>query len=98
MNTDAYKRIADNVVKDFIRTALQSRYWIYDSSLKIWRTPEEFAQQYEDGKLHLKGEWQQRFRIMHPRKGLAAATIMVNQLIEKRLEFENKILDYYLTR
>jgi hypothetical protein len=48
--------------------------------------------------LHLKGEWQQRFKIMHPRKGLAAATILVNQLIEKRLEFENKILDYYLTR
>jgi hypothetical protein len=98
MNTDAYKRIADNIVKDFIRTAIESKYWIYDTDFKIWRTPEEFAEQYEDKKLYLKGEWRERYKIMNPRKGLAAATIMVNELVERRLEFENKVLDYYLDR
>lgn len=53
----------------FIRTALQSKYWIYGSSLKIWRTREEFAEQYENNMLHLKGEWQQRFKLCIPENG-----------------------------
>jgi hypothetical protein len=94
MNT--FDQIADNVVKDFVRSAIEAKYWIFDISNKIWFTPDEFADAYLSDQFDLLGEWHKRYKIMHPRRGLAAATILINEMVAKRAELEKKVFDYYL--
>lgn len=91
---ERFKQIQDNVVKDFCQQALNAGYWIYFN--KKWWTPEEFAEQYMANNLQLKDDWMNHYKIMNPRKGLAAADVMVNQILERRNQFENRILDYYV--
>lgn len=95
---EKYKEIQHNVVRDFVKQAVISNFWIYEEGAKRWRTPEEFSSDYLEERIHLKDDFQRRFRIMNPRMGLAAADIMVQQLIEKRTAFLNKILDYYMNK
>ena len=73
-------------------------FWIYKQGAKRWRTPEEFISDYLEGRLRLKDDFQQTYRIMNPRSRLAAADVLVKQLVEKRTAFENKILDYYMNK
>jgi hypothetical protein len=98
MKNNVYDQIADNVVKDFIKSSIEAKYWIFDSSNKIWYTPEEFADAYLTDKIDLLGEWHKRYKIMNPKRGLAAATILVNEMLAKRGELEKRVFDYYLPR
>lgn len=95
MEYKAHTDIRNNVIKDFVQTALNHKYWIYEPAGKRWHTPEEFAALYIGGNLQLKDGWQEKFRIMNPQKGLAAAEIMVQDLNAKRNAFQQKVIDYY---
>lgn len=80
---------------DFVRTALNHKYWIYQPQGKRWWTPEEFAAAYSTGTSTLPEDWMERYKIMNPQKGIAAANIMVKEVDDRRAAFIQRVLDYY---
>jgi len=96
MASSAYFANQATLVKDFIATARKSKFWIYNLDGKRWYTPEEFGEAVEQKKLYLKDGWLEKYKIMNPMKGLEAAEILSQQLNQKKLEFQRRILEYYL--
>jgi len=87
-----YKANEARLVQDFVNKALRNWFWIYQSAGKHWYIPEEFLDYYNSGYLSLNGDWHDRYKIMNPQRGLAAAEIMVQELHQKRNAFNQRII------
>lgn len=94
MNTQAYTANRDALVRDFVNTAKKNKFWIYNPDSKQWYTPEEFEDSVKRLD-HLKDGWLEKYKIMNPQKGLAAAEIQAQQLNKKKLAFQQKVIDYF---
>ena len=50
----------------------------------------------ENENLYLKDGWLEKYKIMNPMKGLEAAEVLSQQLNDKKLVFQKRVLEYYL--
>jgi len=98
MALKGYSEHENKIVQDFVNTALKNKFWIYQSAGKHWYTPEEFLAGYKKGYITLNTDWHEKYKIMNPQRGLAAAEIMVQELHKKRNAFNQKIIDYYQSK
>jgi len=98
MQGSGYTANENRLVQDFVNTALKNKFWIYKSAGKHWFTPEEFLASYKTGSLNLKEGWHEQYKIMNPQRGIAAAEIMVQELLQKRNAFNQRIIDYYQSK
>ena len=97
MANGGYTANQATLLKDFIATARKSKFWIYNPDGKKWYTPEEFGEAVAQNTLYLKEGWLEKYKIMNPIKGLEAAEILSQQLNQKKLEFQRRVLEYYLS-
>ena len=93
-----YTEQRDSLVRDFVNNAIQSRYWIYKPAEKRWFTPEEFYEKIQSKKLDLRDGWHDDYKIMNPQRGIDAAEIRCKELTDKRVAFQQKVLEYFLSK
>jgi len=98
MNEKIYQERKEKLLRSFVNEAIHSGYWIYQSYNKMWYTPEEFYNKYSSTNVDLENGWIDKFKIMNPLLGLKAADTMISQITERKIGFQEKIIDYYQSK
>lgn len=88
----------ENLFMVLLNEAIRKDFWLFNTEIKRWYTPDEFRQLNERIDRASQNRLLEKYKVMDPLEGLDAAHRQLESLRTRLEVFEKKVVEYYRSK